>query len=76
MTCVEGKTGVIVIDPLVCKETAAAAFALYTKHRGKKPVTGMIYTHSHIDHFGGVKGIISEEYVESGKCPVIAPEVG
>ena len=70
---IEGDTGVIVIDPLISKETAAAAFALYTEHRGPRPVTGMIYTHSHIDHFGGVKGIITDEDVESGRVPVIAP---
>jgi alkyl sulfatase BDS1-like metallo-beta-lactamase superfamily hydrolase len=55
MTLVEGNTGVIVIDPLICRETAAAAFALYIEHRGPRPVAAMIYTHSHIDHFGGVK---------------------
>jgi len=70
---IEGEKGVIVIDPLICRETAAAAFALYVEHRGNRPVTAMIYTHSHIDHFGGVKGIISEEDVESGRIPVIAP---
>ena len=74
MTCVETDTGVIVIDPLISKETAAAAFALYTKHRGVRPVVAMIYTHSHIDHFGGVKGIISQDDVDSGRVPVIAPK--
>jgi alkyl sulfatase BDS1-like metallo-beta-lactamase superfamily hydrolase len=74
MSIIEGDTGVIVIDPLVSAETAAAAFALYCEHRGERPVTGMIYTHSHIDHFGGVKGIISQEHVDAGNCPVIAPE--
>ncbi len=74
MSIVEGDTGVVVIDPLISKETAAAAFALYTEHRGPRPVTGMIYTHSHIDHFGGVKGIISQEDADSGRVPVIAPE--
>ncbi len=74
ITLVEGATGVIVIDPLICKETAAAAFALYTQHRGDRPVVAMIYTHSHIDHFGGVKGIISQDDVDSGRVPVIAPE--
>lgn len=73
MSFVEGDTGVIVIDPLISKETAAAAFALYREHRGDRPVTGMIYTHSHIDHFGGVKGVISEADVAGG-VPVIAPE--
>lgn len=74
MTIVEGETGVIVIDPLISKETAAAAFALYTEQRGPRPVVAMIYTHSHIDHFGGVKGVITEEDVTSGRVPVIAPE--
>jgi alkyl sulfatase BDS1-like metallo-beta-lactamase superfamily hydrolase len=74
MTIVEGDTGVIVIDPLISRETAAAAFALYSEHRGSRPVTAMIYTHSHIDHFGGVKGIISQDDVDSGRTSVIAPE--
>ena len=73
MSFVEGDTGVIVIDPLISKETAAAAFALYREHRGDRPVTAMIYTHSHVDHFGGVKGVISEADVAGG-VPVIAPE--
>lgn len=74
MTVVEGETGVIVIDPLISAETAAAAFALYTKHRGERPVRAMIYTHSHVDHFGGVAGIISADQVETGDISVIAPE--
>jgi alkyl sulfatase BDS1-like metallo-beta-lactamase superfamily hydrolase len=74
MTVVEGDTGVIVIDPLLSAETAAAAFALYTAHRGERPVRAMIYTHSHADHFGGVKGIISQEQVDAGEVQVIAPE--
>ncbi len=74
MTVVEGDTGVIVIDPLISAETAAAAFALYREHRGDRPVRAMIYTHSHVDHFGGVKGIITEEQVAAGEVEVIAPE--
>ena len=73
MSVIEGDTGVIVIDPLISKETAAAAFALYTEHRGERQVVAMIYTHSHIDHFGGVKGIIGDEDVSSGRTQVIAP---
>ena len=73
MSIIEGDTGIIVIDPLVCKETAAAAFSLYSEHRGNRPVLAMIYTHSHIDHFGGVKGIISQEDVDAGRTQVIAP---
>jgi linear primary-alkylsulfatase len=70
---VETESGVIVIDPLISVETAAAAWALYQSHRGDRPVVAMIYTHSHADHFGGVKGIISDEDVASGRIPVIAP---
>ena len=58
ITFVEGDAGVLVIDPLISTETAAAALALYRKHRGERPVVGVIYTHSHADHFGGVKGVI------------------
>jgi alkyl sulfatase BDS1-like metallo-beta-lactamase superfamily hydrolase len=57
MTLVEGDEGVIVIDPLISKETAAAALALYRRHRGDRPVTAVIYTHAHADHFGGVHGV-------------------
>lgn len=74
MSVVEGETGVIVIDPLLSAETAAAAFALYCEHRGERPVKAMIYTHSHADHFGGVKGVISDEQVAAGEVDVIAPE--
>jgi alkyl sulfatase BDS1-like metallo-beta-lactamase superfamily hydrolase len=70
---VEGETGVIVIDPLISVETAAAALALYRKHRGDRPVTGVIYTHSHVDHFGGVKGVTTQADVDAGRVPVIAP---
>ena len=74
MTVVEGDTGVLVIDPLISTETAAAGLALYREHRGDRPVTGVLYTHSHADHFGGVKGVTSQEDVDSGRVPVIAPE--
>ncbi|MFG2415158.1 alkyl/aryl-sulfatase [Streptomyces goshikiensis] len=73
MTLVEGERGILVIDPLVSTETAAAALALYRCHRGDRPVTGVLYTHSHVDHFGGVKGVIGVEEVAGG-VPVIAPE--
>ena len=74
MSVIEGDTGVIVVDPLISAETAAAAFDLYRAHRGDRPVTAMIYTHSHVDHFGGVRGIISDDDVASGRVQVIAPE--
>ncbi|WP_353827097.1 alkyl/aryl-sulfatase, partial [Agromyces sp. SYSU T0242] len=70
---VEGETGVIVIDPLISKETAAAALALYREHRGDRPVTAVIFTHSHIDHFGGVLGVVDPEDVRPGGVQVIAP---
>ncbi|MFD4725071.1 alkyl/aryl-sulfatase [Streptomyces seoulensis] len=73
MTIVEGDRGVLVIDPLISMETAAAALALYRRHRGDRPVTGVLYTHSHVDHFGGVRGVLSDEDVAAG-VPVIAPE--
>ena len=69
MTIVEGERGVIVIDPLISCECARAAFDLYRRHRGDRPVTAMIYTHSHTDHFGGVKGLISEH----DDVPIVAP---
>lgn len=74
ITFIEGGAGVLVIDPLISTETAAAALALYREHRGERAVTGVIYTHSHVDHFGGVKGVTSQEDVDVGRVPVIAPE--
>jgi alkyl sulfatase BDS1-like metallo-beta-lactamase superfamily hydrolase len=74
MSLVEGERGVIVIDPLTTKETAAAAIALYREHRGDHPVTAVVYTHSHLDHFGGVRGVVSEDDVVSRGVPVIAPQ--
>lgn len=71
---IEGDTGIIVIDPLVSTETAAAALALYRTHRGDRPVVAVIYTHSHVDHFGGVLGVTSQAEVDAGKVAIIAPE--
>lgn len=71
---IEGETGVIVIDPLITVETAAAALALYRHHRGDRKVTAVIYTHSHIDHFGGVRGVVDQADVDSGAVPIVAPE--
>lgn len=73
MTLVEGDTGVVVIDPLISAETAAAGLALYREHRGDRPVTGVIFSHSHIDHFGGVKGVTTADDVAAGRCPILAP---
>ena len=74
ITFIEGETGVLVLDPLISTETAAAALALYREHRGERPVIGVVYTHSHIDHFGGVKGVTSQADVDAGRCVVIAPD--
>ena len=71
MTIIEGDTGVIVIDPLISAETAAASIALYRKNRGDRPVTGVIYTHSHADHFGGVQGVLPDG---AGDVPILAPQ--
>ena len=73
MTIIEGDSGLIVIDPLISTEVAAAAMALYFAHRPKKPVLAMIYSHSHVDHFGGVRGVIDEADVLAGRVMVIAP---
>ncbi len=73
VTFVEGETGVIVIDPLVSTECAAAALALYRAHRGERKVSAVIYTHSHVDHFGGVKGVVCAEDVQAGRVPIWAP---
>jgi alkyl sulfatase BDS1-like metallo-beta-lactamase superfamily hydrolase len=74
MHVIEGEKGIVVIDPLISAETAAAALALYREHRGNRPVTGLLYTHCHIDHFGGAAGIVSPEEVAERGIPVLAPE--
>ncbi|SIN72160.1 alkyl/aryl-sulfatase [Halodesulfovibrio marinisediminis] len=74
MTIIEGDTGIIVIDPLISAETAKAALDLYYTHRPKKPIVAVFYSHSHVDHFGGVRGIIDEKDVSDGKIKIIAPE--
>ncbi|GAA4873222.1 alkyl/aryl-sulfatase [Saccharopolyspora cebuensis] len=73
MTLVEGQRGVVVVDPLISEECAAAGLALYREHRGERPVTGVVYTHSHTDHFGGVGGVVDAAEVAAGGIPVIAP---
>ncbi|KAK5081813.1 hypothetical protein LTR70_008532 [Exophiala xenobiotica] len=72
MTIVEGQTGIIVIDPLVSIECAEVALALYRKHRGDREVTAIVYSHSHLDHFGGAQGVFRES--TDPKIPIIAPE--
>lgn len=74
ITFVRGDTGWIVFDTGSTAETAAAAYELVTKQFGKRPVVAVVYSHPHLDHYGGVKGLISEEDVRSGKVQLIAPE--
>lgn len=73
ITFIEGKSGLIIMDPLVSAEPAKAALELYYKHRPKKPVVAVIYSHSHIDHFGGVRGIVDEADLKAGKVKIFAP---
>ena len=74
MTIIEGTEGITVVDPLVSEETAKVAINLYYQHRGQKPVKAVIYTHSHVDHYGGVRGVVSQDDVTSGKVKIYAPE--
>ena len=73
MTIIAGKTGWIIVDPLTGHETAAAALELVNQQLGLRPVVAVIYSHSHVDHFGGVRGIVSEADVTAGKVAIIAP---
>jgi alkyl sulfatase BDS1-like metallo-beta-lactamase superfamily hydrolase len=73
MTVVRGETGWIVFDVLLVKETAAAALELVNQQLGERPVTAVVYSHSHADHFGGIHGVVDEEDVRSGKVAIIAP---
>lgn len=74
MTLVAGQTGWIVIDPMLTAEASRAALAFARQQLGDKPVVAVIYTHSHLDHFGGVRGVIDDADVKAGKVRVIAPE--
>ena len=74
MTLIEGERGVIVIDPLISTEVARAGLDLYGKHRGRRPVTAVIYTHSHADHYGGVRGVVDESDVKAGHVEIWAPD--
>lgn len=74
MSVIASETGYIIVDPLTATETAAAAMSLVREHIGDKPIVAVIYTHSHGDHFGGVKGIVSDADVAAGKVQIIAPD--
>lgn len=73
MTLIRGERGWIVVDPMISPAVAKASFALAQKTLGERPITGMIFTHSHVDHFGGVRGLISEEEIEARDIPLLAP---
>ena len=73
ITFIKGSTGWVVIDPLTSDSTAKASLDLITQHVEQRPVTAVIYTHSHADHFGGVLGVTTKADVDSGKCQIIAP---
>jgi alkyl sulfatase BDS1-like metallo-beta-lactamase superfamily hydrolase len=71
MTLIEGRSGWIVVDPLTTRETAAAAIALARRHLGDRPVSAVIFTHSHVDHFGGIEGVLPPGPVA---VPIVAPD--
>jgi alkyl sulfatase BDS1-like metallo-beta-lactamase superfamily hydrolase len=73
ITFAEGEDGIVVFDPLLSKDTAAAALALYYQHRPRKPIVAVVHSHSHVDHYGGIRGIVDEADVEAGKVKIIAP---
>jgi len=70
---IKGQTGWIIFDPLTAKETAAAALKFINEKLGERPVVAVVYSHSHGDHFGGVRGVVDQEAVKSGKVKIIAP---
>ena len=74
ITFIKGQSGWIIVDPLMSVECSTAALALVKENFGDYPVTAIIYSHPHVDHFGGVKGVVAEEDVLSGAVPVFAPE--
>ena len=73
ITFIETDSGVLAFDALTVPETAATALALYRAHRGERPLLAVIYSHSHVDHFGGAPGLMSQADVDAGRVQVIAP---
>ncbi len=71
---IEGETGWIIIDPLMTEPTASAALTMANEHLGERPVKAIIYTHSHTDHYGGVRGVTTPEAVANGEVDIYAPE--
>lgn len=74
MTLIEGRTGWILVDPLTSNETAAAALALARRHLGDRPVSAIIFTHSHVDHFAGVEGVLPADAAAAARIPIVAPQ--
>lgn len=74
ITFIEGKTGWIVFDPLMSTECSKAAMQLVDKELGRKPIKGIVMSHPHVDHYGGIKGIVSAEEVKRDKIPIIVPQ--
>ena len=74
MTLIDGKTGWILVDPLTARESSKAALEFARKHLGNKPVSAIIFTHAHADHYGGILGVTTPEEVAQRKIPIIAPE--
>jgi alkyl sulfatase BDS1-like metallo-beta-lactamase superfamily hydrolase len=74
MSLVQGDSGWLIVDPLISAETARAALDLANQHLGKRPVLAVIYSHSHIDHYGGVRGVVDEAEVAAGKARILAPD--
>ncbi|MBL8147707.1 MAG: MBL fold metallo-hydrolase [Anaerolineae bacterium] len=74
ITFIEGDSGLIVVDPLISAETAKVALELYFEHRPRRSVVAVLISHSHIDHYGGIRGVVDEADVKAGKVIVVAPE--
>jgi alkyl sulfatase BDS1-like metallo-beta-lactamase superfamily hydrolase len=74
LTVIEGEEGITIVDPLLSTETARAALDLYHEHRGDRPLIAVILTHTHVDHYGGIRGVVSQADVDSGKTRIYAPE--
>ncbi|HVK52397.1 MAG TPA: alkyl sulfatase dimerization domain-containing protein [Pseudoxanthomonas sp.] len=72
ITFIQGDTGWIVFDPLISAETSKAAYELVSQNLGKRPVLAVVYSHSHVDHYGGVRGIVDEADVKAGKVKIVA----
>jgi alkyl sulfatase BDS1-like metallo-beta-lactamase superfamily hydrolase len=75
MTLIEGERGVIVVDTLTSIEGARAAMELYFQHRGRRPVTAVVFTHTHTDHWGGAHGVLDGETLARGEVPIVAPNL-